>query len=136
VKAFDSTISETLISHEGLSDLGSARALVSFLEQQFELGSGKAGYLLCTILGGGLVIGSAIVREELASRQNDQIRYSVGAFPLLHDEAFAGDGEAMHFLSAYYQCGQPPLFKTIPEMYFYWRSKAIATGYGRDIGQL
>jgi hypothetical protein len=118
-----------------LSSADASRRAVLYLEEQLGLGSGKAGFTLQFLLGDGVIIGSPEARAYLVQLKLDRTHILETSFPLLHDQAMAGDGEAMHHLALYYQNGFPPLSQSFISMYHYWVEKARRTDYGRDIGQ-
>jgi hypothetical protein len=132
--SYDTNVSEAL-DFSRLERLSDANEMVAYFERQFELGSGKAGYFLTMLLGEGLVVGSPEVRAHLATRASDQMRYLIGAFSLLHEEALNGNGEAMHFLAHYYQSGMPPLKMAMHDMFEFWMRRARAAGFGDPQGQ-
>ena len=120
------------------ADLASEEAAlkyVSYLERQLALGSGKAGFILHILAGGGLVVGSPEARNYLSQSELNEVEILEQSFPLLHDEALKGDGQAMHFLAHYYQSGLPPLAKSVISMYWYWVGKCKHTDYGRHMEQ-
>jgi hypothetical protein len=129
---FDSNVTSRFFDDDLFRDLPSVESYISYLEGQFRLGSGKAGYMLTMILGEGLMLGPPKVREAMATRNDERIRYYNESFVLLHEEALAGDGEAMHFLAQYYQCGAPPLNRSVMAMFYFWVNKAKKTEFGRD----
>jgi hypothetical protein len=133
--AYDSDVTARGFDAELFRDLPSVENYISYLEGQFKLGSGKAGYMLTMILGEGFMLGPPEVREAMAARGEEQMRYYNESFVLLHEEAIAGDGEAMHFLAQYYQCGAPPLNQSVMPMFYFWVNKAKKTEFGRDMVQ-
>jgi hypothetical protein len=116
-------------------DLASVDELISYLERQFKLGSGKAGFCLGQILAEGLMLGPAEVRDAMAARAADGLHYLKRSFELLHAEALAGDGEAMHCLALYYQGALPPLKTSFHPMFHFWVSQCRQTVWGQGRAQ-
>lgn len=130
--AYDANVTARSFEDETFRDLASVEKYISYLKAQCSLGSGKAGFVLALILGEGFMRGPLEVRQALALRSDERIKYSDEAFVLLHDEAMLGDGEAMHFLAIYYQTGQTPLSQAMMPMRAFWIGKCKQTDFGRD----
>lgn len=120
---------------DALTSAESARTVVTYLDDQFAKGSGKAGYLLFLLIGDDLIAGDEEARLVLAELRRDAIDLLVRSFPLLHEEAWTGDGEAMHFLAHYYQSAFPPLGRSSEEMFKFWVRRARNTDFGRNMLQ-
>ncbi len=104
--------------------------LLRELDEKFEKGCGKSGFLLGMLVGPGVVVGSNEVKKLLGDRGTHKVQYFSKAFPLVLRDAEDGDVESMQYLSLYYQNGDPPLDAPDLEKAKHWDAQA-ATGRRR-----
>lgn len=101
---------------------------VKTLLNEFENGNGKSGYMLALLHSADSEIVPVGIKREFGFSDKSALKWYEQSFPLLLEQAQIGDGEAMYFISTYYQCGLSPV-EFSQEKLSYWRLEAKKSGY-------
>jgi hypothetical protein len=117
------------------STLEAAQKSIEQLERCFNAGDGAAGWKLSMIYSPSNVIIPETVKAQLPSSQERETKYLSEAFPVLLKNAAEGDGNAMHLIGIYYQCGSPVTPVDIDACRD-WNERSYAAGFlfaGNDL---
>jgi hypothetical protein len=120
---------------ENFTTIESVKGVVSELERRFQNGDGKAGWTLSLVFSPNCAFISDSIKAQLPSSSEKENKLLTEAFPVLLRNAAEGDGEAMHLLGIYYQCGSPVTPVDIDACRD-WNERSYAAGYlfaGNDL---
>jgi len=113
-----------LTNPENFDTLEKYQSIVQQLIELREKGDGKAAFDLITIGSSGFVH----FPEGAIPYTEEEIEAFILAYNLLLKDAENGNGEAMYYISMYYQCGFPPVQFDLQQFEF-WTSKSYDAGF-------
>lgn len=116
------------------SSLGDVTKVIERFDEAFRHGDGDAGFILGHLFSPYNVILSDTVKAAIGTGHEKSTDYFKNAYPMLMQEALAGNGRSMHLIAIYHQSGLPPVSHNLAQ-YEHWKNKAIEAGY-RGAGQL
>lgn len=102
--------------------------IVTKLQFDYGKGLGKSGFLLASLLCPYSVVLTDHQKELFEVSETRQREVYSRSFGYLVDEAEMNDGEAMHFLSLYYQSGIPPVTPNLNDSVM-WLEKSFNAGF-------
>ncbi len=111
-----------------LNTVKKAQSYIHKLKQAFKCGDGHAGFALAIIYSEGNTLISEKIKKIIGASDLKASEYNFKSFILLKKTARTGDGESMHLIAQYYQCGLPPV-KRNRYLFELWTQKAFAAGY-------
>jgi hypothetical protein len=117
-----------LFDFKAFVTLESANSCIELLKQEFEHGCGKAGYALALIFSRENTFIPGEIKRAIGVSDEKALAYQTESFGLLKQSAENGDGESMHLVASYYQCGMPPAARD-HHLFGVWTEKAFRAGY-------
>ena len=101
---------------------------VQDLKARFALGDAKAGFILLAVFDPNNEAIPREWRQRIGASDSKCHKTCVETFKLLQSAARSGDGESMHLIAQYYQCGMPPVDQDM-EQFREWCERAVNAGY-------